>query len=78
MEPDVPLVVAEVNGAAGLCVLGLLIVGHQSCDGLAVARDRDGLAALDRVEQLGELGFGHRGLNLLHFILTGQINWLNR
>ena len=36
--------------------------------------NRDGLAALDRIEQFGKLGFGFRCLNLLHFILTGQFD----
>jgi len=50
------------------------LVGNETGDGLAVSRDHDGLAALDLVEQFGKPRLGHRCLNFLHFILTGQFN----
>jgi len=54
--------------------LGVRIIGDQPGDGLAVSRDHHSLAALDLVEQFGELGLRNRGLNFFNGTLTGQFD----
>ena len=51
-----------------------LFFRHEPSNRIAVTGDDDRLAALDLIEQLGELRLGYRGLNLPHNILTGQFD----
>ncbi len=54
--------------------LAAIGVGNQARDRPAVARDDDGLATLNCIEQTREVGFGVRGPNLTHrrLISTGR------
>src|SRR5882672_4694744 len=57
--------------------LPLRRLGHDPRNRPAVARDDDGLASLDLVEQPGKMGFRRRGLNFASHlkIPTGRFDW---
>jgi hypothetical protein len=47
-------------------LLPAMSLGHQARDGAAVVGDDDGLAALDVIEELGQMGFGLGDLDFTH------------
>ena len=71
LQRDLPGVTAQrLEIRDGLVDLGLPAIGlgHDARDRTAMARDTDGLASLDLIEDLGQAGLGIGSLDVAHKI----------